>query len=75
MRASAGDLARDEGLAAYRCFVIEQDAVEGVHVVRLTVIHGDPVRVELGHRIRAARVERGSFLLRYLLHQAIKFGG
>src|SRR6185295_805330 len=53
----AGDLARDEGLAADRRFVVEEDAVAGVDAVRLAVIHRDPVGVELGDAVRRARVE------------------
>src|SRR5580700_8606709 len=45
-RHRAGDLARHEGLAADRAFVIEQDAVRGMHAVGFAIIHGDPVRVE-----------------------------
>jgi hypothetical protein len=56
-REGAGDLASDEGLATGRGFVVEQDAVAGVDTVGLTVVDGDPVGVELGDRVGAARVE------------------
>ena len=76
---NAGDGARDlaghEGFAAQRAFVVEQDAVAGVHAIGLAVVHRDPVGVHLGHGIRAARVERRGFLLRDFLHQAIQLGG
>jgi hypothetical protein len=55
--------------------VVEQDAVAGVHAVRLAVIDGDPVGVELGAGVRAARIERRGFLLRDFLHQAVQFRG
>ncbi len=71
----ARDLARDEGLAAQRRLVVEQDAVAGVHAVRLAVVDGDPVGVELGHRVRAARVERRRLALRGLLHEAVELAG
>ena len=48
----ARDLARDEGLAADRALVVEQDAVGGVHAVGLAVVHRDPVGVELGRAHR-----------------------
>ena len=63
-RQRARDLARDEGLAAQRALVVEQDAVAGVHAVGLAVVHRDPVGVELGHRVGAARIERRGLLLR-----------
>ena len=53
-RERARDLARDEGLAAQRALVVEQDAVAGVHAVGLAVVDRDPVGVELGHRVRAS---------------------
>ena len=66
----AGDLARHEGLAADRALVVEQDAVAGVQGVGLAVVHHDPVAVELGGAVRAARVERRGLALRHLLHEA-----
>ena len=44
----AGDLARDEGLAAARALVVEEDAAARVHAVALAVVHGDPVTKDLG---------------------------
>ena len=46
-----GDLARDEGFAAARGFVVEQDAVAGVQAVGFAVVLDDPVAVLLGHAI------------------------
>ena len=71
----AGDLAGDEGFAAHRAFVIEEDTVAGVDAVGLTVVDGNPVGVELGDGVGAARVEGGALLLRGFLHQAVEFGG
>jgi hypothetical protein len=60
-RGSARDLARDEGLPAARGFVVEQDAVAGVHAVGLAEIHRHPVGVHLGATVGAARPERAWF--------------
>ncbi len=75
MRARAGDLARDEGLAAARRFVVEKDAVTGVETVGFAVVNRNPVRIELGHAIGTARIEGRGFLLRDFLHEAVEFGG
>jgi hypothetical protein len=72
---AAGDLAGDEGFAAARAFVVEQDAVAGIQAVGLAVVHGDPVGVELGHAVGAARVEGGGFALGGFAHQAIQLAG
>jgi hypothetical protein len=74
-RHRAGDLAGDKGFAAQRAFMVEQDAVAGIHAVGLAVVHRDPVGVHLGHCIRAARVEGRGFLLRGFLHQAVQLAG
>ena len=55
--------------------MVEQDAVAGVHAVGFAVVDRDPVGVELGHGVGAARVKRRGFFLRGFLHQAVKFGG
>src|ERR1700726_1116010 len=72
---AAGDLARHEGFAADRAFMIEQDAVRGIDAVGLAVVHRDPVAVKLGDAIGRARIERRGFLLRNLLNQAVQFRG
>ena len=46
--------------------MIEQDAVRRVNAIGLTVIHRDPVGIELCSTIRAARPERRVFVLWYL---------
>ena len=75
IRKAPGDLAGDECLAAARALVIEQDAVAGIHVIGLAVVHRDPVGIHLGHRVRRARVERRGLGLRDFLHLAVKLGG
>ena len=72
-RYRARNLARDEGLATDRAFVIEQDAVRGVNSVGFPVIDGDPISVKLCGGIRTAWIKRRGFFLRSLLHFAIKF--
>ena len=52
-----GDLAGDEGLAPRRALMVEQDPVRGVDAIGLAVIDRDPIAVELGRRIGAARHE------------------
>ena len=42
----AGDFPRDEGLAAPRALVVEEDSVADEHVVRLPVVPQDPVGVQ-----------------------------
>ena len=70
---SAGDFAGHEGFAATRRFVVEQNAVTGVHAVRFTVVDGDPVGIQFGDRIRRARIERSGLFLWNFLHQAVQF--
>ena len=53
----ARDLARHEGLAADRAFVIEENAVRGMDAIGLAIIHGDPIGIELRRRIGRARLE------------------
>ena len=60
----AGDLARDEGLAAAGRLVVEEDAVAAEEAVALAVVHRDPVGVDLGGGVRAARVEARQLVLR-----------
>ena len=58
----AGDFAGDEGFATDGAFMVEQDAVAGVDAIGFAVVDGDPVGVELGYGIRAARIEGGGFV-------------
>src|SRR5579871_4468196 len=72
---AAGDLAGDEGLAADRALMVEQDAVTGKHAIGLAVVHRDPVAIELCDAVRRAWIERRGLLLRDLLHETIELGG
>src|SRR5690606_8594706 len=65
-REPSRDLAGHERLTAQRRLVIEQDAVARVYPVGLSVIHRDPVRVDLRGRVRRARIERRRLALRRL---------
>src|SRR5258708_14563010 len=67
------DLARDEGIATDRGFVIEKYPVAGEHAIGLPVIHGNPVGVQLRGAVGRARVEGRGFLLRDFLDLAIEF--
>jgi hypothetical protein len=74
-RDGARDLAGDEGLAADRALVIEQDAARGMHAIGFAVIDRDPMSVELGSRVRRTRIERRRLPLRDLLHLAEQLRG
>src|SRR5262249_58490154 len=73
-RDRAGDLAGDEGLAAGRPLMVEQDAVAGVQTVGLAVVDGDPVGVELGRAIGAARLEARGLVQRPERVVAVELG-
>ena len=62
------DFASDKGFATPGALVIEQDAVAGIHAICLTVVHRDPVAIQLGHAIGASRVKRRTLFLGHLLH-------
>ena len=70
-RRSPGDFAGHKGLAPHRGFVVEKNAVAGIHVVGLAVVHRNPIRVEFGYPVRRTRVKRGRFGLRNGLNQAV----
>ncbi|MCY1429231.1 hypothetical protein D9M71_451410 [compost metagenome] len=55
--------------------MVEQNAAAGVQVEAFAVVHGDPVAVQLGHAIRAARIERRVLVLLLGLDQAEHFAG
>ena len=71
----AGNLAGDEGFTADGTFVVEQDAIASIDAVGLAVVNGNPVGVELGHRVGTARVKGCGFLLWDFLHQTVEFAG
>ena len=75
MRAAASrDLARHELAPAARRLVVEQDPRHREQAVALAVVHRDPVAVDLGDRVGAARVERRRLVLRRLAHLAEHLG-
>src|SRR5688572_32192847 len=47
---------------------------DALPILRLAVVAHDPVGVELGDRVGAARIEGRGLALRRLLHQAIELG-
>ena len=64
----------NERLAPQRRLMIEQDTVGRMHMIRLPIIHRNPITIQLRDSIRAPRIERCRLLLGYLLHQAIQLG-
>src|SRR5207237_2637528 len=72
---AARDLAGDEGFAADRALVVEQDAVASIHAVGLTVVHRNPVAVQFCDAVRRTRIEWRRLLLRHFLHEAVELGG
>ena len=70
----AGDFAGDESFAAAGGFVVEEDAVGGVHAIALAVIHGDPVGIHFGGAVGTAGPEGGGFGLGNFLDLAIHLG-
>ena len=45
----ASDFASDEGLTTTWAFVIEKNAVAGVHVVSFAIVGHDPISIQLGN--------------------------
>ena len=74
-RDGARDLAGDEGLGPRRAFVVEEDAVRGMHAIGFAVIDRDPIGIELGRGIGRARIERRLLVLRHRLDLAVKLRG
>ncbi len=72
---AARDLACDEGLAAARGLMVEENAVACVQAVGFPIIHGDPVGIHLRNRVRRTRVEGRCLFLRRLLDEAVKLRG
>src|SRR5690348_6874739 len=55
--------------------MIEQNPVAAEHAVGLAVIHGDPVRVELGDTVRRTRMEWRRLALRRFAYEPIQLRG
>src|SRR4029078_2399917 len=73
LRQSEGYLAGNELSSTQRRFVIEENAGAGEQAVGLAVIHRDPVREQLAHAIRAARMKGRGLALRRRLSLAEHF--
>ena len=52
--------------------MVKKNAITGIHTVCLAVVNRDPVGIELGDTVGAARVEGGGFPLGDLLYQAVE---
>ena len=74
-RHALADPAGDEGLASPRRLVVEEDPGAGVQAEALAVVDGDEVAVDLGHSVRAARIEGGALALGGLVRPAEHLGG
>jgi hypothetical protein len=55
--------------------VVEEDAARAENIVTFTIVDRDPMGIELGHPIGAARMKRGLFVLGDGLDLAEHFGG
>lgn len=53
--------------------MVEKNAVVDVYSIDRALVQRNPVRIELRHDIRAARIEWSSFLLLNFLHKTVKF--
>ena len=72
LRHGTGNFPRDEGLAAQRAFVVEQDAVGGVHPVGFAVVFDNPESVQFRDAVGAARIKGRGFALGRFLHQTVQ---
>lgn len=71
---SASDFAGDKGFTPDRRFVVEEDAVAGIHIIRFPIIYCNPISVQFGARIGRTGIERRCFRLGNFPHQAVQFG-
>ena len=69
------NLAGHEFCTAAFGFVVKENARAGEHAVAFAVVLGNPVAVQLGHTVGAARVEGRIFVLRNGLHLAEHLAG
>jgi hypothetical protein len=69
------DFPGDERPPSPRALVVEKNPVTRIHTVRLAVVHRDPVCVQLGNTVRAARIERCRLALWSLNDFSVEFGG
>ena len=66
----ARDFTGDEGFAAARTFVIEENAIAGIETIAFAIVHRRPIGKNLCHAIRTARPKRRTFGLRNFLRFA-----
>ena len=55
--------------------MVEKNAVTGENIVRFTVVHDDPVAIDLRYGVWGARIKWRSLGLRNLLHLAVQLAG
>ena len=55
--------------------MVEEDTVATIHAIRLPVVLHDPETIELGDRVGATGIERGSLALRNLLYFSVELRG
>ena len=60
-RGGASDFPRHECFAAHWALVIKQNAICGMNTIGFAVIDGDPIGIEFGRRVGAARIKRCRF--------------
>ena len=53
------NLTSDEGPSSSRALMVKQDTIAGIHPIGLSVVDGDPERVELGDTVGGTGIERG----------------
>src|SRR5262249_23753751 len=70
----ASNLARHKGFAAGWSFMVEEDAVRGMHSIRFPIIYSDPIGVEFCGRVWRTGMKRRRFVLRFFVNAAIQFG-
>ena len=74
-RCREGDFSGDKILASSFGFMVEQDTVDGKHVVSIAIFLDDPVTVLFGDGIRAVGIKRRFFILRDFYYLAVQLGG
>ena len=48
---TTGDFAGNEGFTTPLGFMVKQNTIAGIHAVGLTIVHRDPIGIELGNTI------------------------
>jgi hypothetical protein len=52
--------------------MVEENSVASVNIVSLSIIHGDPISVELGNSVWRSRIEGRGLALGTFLHEAVE---